>query len=205
MKKTKYIILILLIIITILFSYKFYQKKKFANYKPKIVTKKELLSLLKNHNSMNINSVIIPNNYNSFLNLQNSFGAGSIYVFNKKREVIDNNIISENGSCLSDISLNICENNLNHNSEFKEKIKDRFNLLISNTKNLNNQKIKYETYDYLVLYSWAKYLPPTYDIKTLEFLKCKNSKMLIISLNMDLLDEWNIPREIKKEISNYEK
>jgi len=201
MKKFRPYLYILAVIILSLFGYKYYQKKQMANFKPKIETIQSLNTFVKQNDCISKSVVIVPKSFDSYLALQNYFGVGSAYIFDQNFHVIDNNITSENGSCFADLSKNICEGNFRKNKDFIEKSKGREKLLFDNTIEINNKPLNYDGYDYVIVYSWAKFLPPSYDKQLLSFTNCVDSKkVLIISLNLDILNTWNISNEYKEQL-----
>jgi hypothetical protein len=188
-KFIKYIILAFLFLLTI-FIYKNWQRSKLGISKPILQTTNDLLNETK---AFKIPGYIaVSKDTNSYNFLHTYFDVGNIFIFNNKKELIINNIISDDGICYSDINKGIC-NGFNFNKNVKG-IYSNKGLLDSTLLNSNfiNGKIKsLDSYKYVIIYGWAKYLKASYNDETLNFKKCiDTNKVLVIAFNNDMVDTW---------------
>lgn len=199
--KIKYLILIITLLLICFFLYKKWQKESFGLHNPKLETQISIKSYLDSTNTK-VDYVIIPKNYESFTQIKSDFDVTSIYIFNKNKIAIESNITNDNGSCFSDISKNICNDFKNVNPSFHNK-KDKIllDLLLRNTIEISNKKIILEKYDYIIVYSWSKFLTASSSKETLSFLNCKKDNTLIISLNLDYVNSWYGKRKLPNFIT----
>jgi hypothetical protein len=206
-KKFVGLLVFVLIVITALAIYKNWQSKQFGLVNPELET---IISVSKFKSSLNLPGLLVcAKNKNDFEYLNQFFKPGDIWVFDGNGKIQDVNFENIGGSCYSDVIKNI-ENNFNFSevnidSEFASK--NYLDSLLEKTKFQNDSvAIDKKNYDYIIVYSWAKYLKASYDnndlVKQLGRLTKDKKRILVISVNMDYIDyifesKDELPRFVK--------
>ncbi|MDR0227541.1 MAG: hypothetical protein LBI72_00515 [Flavobacteriaceae bacterium] len=151
--------------------------------------------------------VLVAKDSMIFKEINNFFGIGSIWVFDKKGKTIESNIEQFGGICFSDIKKEIIEedlkfSNLSLNQKFFNQENDFYKKLINSTIVIDDKEIDINKYDYVITYGWAKYYGMSYKndqiIDIYDYIKKNNKKVLLIAVNTDLMDFWDTKNSISK-------
>jgi hypothetical protein len=115
--------------------------------------------------------------------------------------VVQNNFTNDGGICYFDVNEAICKGfDFTKTKNTNNRGPELFDSLINCTQNISGLKYSDNIkYDYIVVYSWVKFVQSSFNEKQLDFKKCINinsthPKILLLSINSDYCRNW-YPRE----------
>ena len=192
MKYLKFIGVVLGLGIAFLIGQKIYLTYKYNSYVPQIETKESILKFLKETMVIDPNSVYRIKDTLMMSEMDNLFGPNKIYIFDKNGTVLDNNIKKEQGTCYADLAKKMCSGVDLKNSKFNSLIANRFQTLKQNIEPLIENEKRFEDYEYIIVFGWAKYFPESCDAEALKFLDCLKSNyqsVHVVALNFDYYED----------------
>lgn len=193
MKILKIIGIVLLLAILGLVGQKVYLTQKYKSYQPKYVSQDEISDFVDKHPLLDINDVYRLKSDSNYTDMDNVFGPGKIYIFDKEGKVLDNNISSEKGTCHADLVKKMCKGEVLINQQFEEKLYDRFDKLKQNILRIDGDKFEPNDADIYICFGWAIYFPVSTDDVTLKFIECAKKNYpnaSIIAINFDLQQQF---------------
>jgi len=198
-KWTLGILLTFALAILVLFAVGKYMQRAYAkNYvQPQHETKQSILDYAKEKGIPG--EILFAKDTAAFAKVLKYFQPGTMIVLDSENKIVDMNAANHNGSCYFDIADDICNDFNFSKSKYDHKINDStlVSRLKSNTTFLTNYAWQEtNTYDYTIIFCWAKWMKTSYSnegaVEKINNCIKKNTKLkvLLISVNSDCIAPW---------------
>lgn len=184
-KRKRLLLLIALLVVGCIAFYKWKQASFLGLSDPQVETPKSIMDYANTHGLHG--EVFVPKDAEAHATLNEYFGWGQIYVFDKDLQLIDCNLESLGGQCFQDVSDDICAGMALEHRTLSDKISGSrvYDLIMAQATPLTPIGTVAPTYT--IVYPWVMYAKACVDPNSLQFITCIQGRPDVrrVLLNLD--------------------